>query len=45
MYRLEDVLEANLPFSIGQTAVVLRGQKLDKKKIIVRICLEESVEV
>jgi hypothetical protein len=38
-------LEANLSFSIGQTTIMLSGQKLDKKRIIIRISLEESVEV
>jgi hypothetical protein len=45
MKRGTEVLEADLSFSIGQAAVLLGGQKLDKSRITVSISVEESVEV
>jgi hypothetical protein len=41
MYVVEEVLDANLSFSIGQTAIVRGRQKLDKKRISVRISLDD----
>jgi hypothetical protein len=40
----EETSEANLSSSICQTAVVVAGSKLDKKRLTVRIGLEDTVE-